>query len=488
MARPLVPLEIMAPGVLGLNKQGGDGILPVGWATKAVNMVFNSVGRLASRKGTRDRVLEVNKFSGTVTVGHEYVDAANTKTVIYVDDTAIYEESGSGINDLTNSMNVVPYKFVNFNGWCVGHHPSVVPIVATTSGGNFSAGGGTQYNGDDVLAAWGRLWVLDASINTLYYSDLLINNFTGGSSGSFDLAKYWPNGMDAAIAIAEWNDYLVVFGRKSIIIYENPDDPNVSMAIADIIEGIGCIARDSVQQVGSDLVFLSGSGVKSLGRVIQEKSLPQRDISKNVRDYVASLSTSTETIKSLYSEDERFYLLSFKDAGVVMCFDMAQRLEDGSYRATEWTMTVTDMLVLQDRTSVIITSDGTNSETQNYTGYLDHVLYDGSGGTTYDIDYEGVWNDFGQDIGHREKILKSVTTLIGGTNGDTATVKWAVDYTDDFDTVGITFPKINKAAAGIKRPMTKSGEVVKIGLSSTIYGTEKTLKRFNVMAKLGRYV
>ena len=32
------------------------------------------------------------------------------------------------------------------------------------------------------------------------------------------------------------------------------------------------------------------------------------------------------------------------------------------------------------------------------------------------------------------------------------------------------------------------GEVVKIGLSSTIYGTEKTLKRFNVMAKIGRYV
>ena len=205
-------------------------------------------------------------------------------------------------------MVIAPYKFVNFNGWCVGHHPGNVPIVATTSGGNFSAGGGTQYNGDDVLAAWGRLWVIDSSANTLYYSDLLINNFTGGSSGSFDLAKYWPNGMDAAIAIAEWNDYLVVFGRKSIIIYENPDDPTTSMAIADIIEGVGCIARDSVQQIGSDLAFLSGSGVKSLGRVIQEKSLPQRDISKNVRDYVVSLATSTETVKSLYSESERFYL------------------------------------------------------------------------------------------------------------------------------------------------------------------------------------
>ena len=488
MARALVPLEINSPGVLGLNKQGGDCVLPMGWATKAINMVFNSVGRLASRKGTKDRLLAANNFSGKVTVGHEYIDASNAKSVIYVDDTAIYEENGSGTTDLTNSMVIAPYKFVNFNGKCVGHHHDQVPIEAATVGGTFSAASGTQYNGDDVLAAWGRVWVIDSSANTLYYSDLLINNFTGGSSGSFDLALYWPNGMDSAIALAEWNDYLVVFGRKSIIVYENPDDPTTSMAIADIIEGIGCIARDSVQQVGSDILFLSGSGVRALGRVVQEKSLPQRDISKNVRDYVVGLATSTEVIKSLYSEDQRFYLLSFKNAGVVMCFDMSQRLEDGSYRATEWTMSVTDMFVLQDRTVVIITSDGTNSQAQNYQGYLDSVLYDGSGGSTYDITYEGVWNDFGQDISHREKILKSVTTLIGGTNGDTATVKWAVDYTDDFDTVSIVFPKINNAAAGIKRPMTKSGEVVKIGLESTIFGTEKTLKRFNIMAKLGRYV
>lgn len=330
--------------------------------------------------------------------------------------------------------------------------------------------------------------MIDSSANTLYYSDLLINNFTGGSSGSFDLAIYWPNGMDEAVALAEWNDFLVVFGRKSIIIYENPDDPTVSMAIADIIQGIGCIARDSVQQVGNDLVFLSGSGVRSLGRVVQEKSLPQRDVSKNVRDYVASLATSTETIKSLYSEVERFYLLSFKDAGVVMCFDMTGQLEDGSYRATEWTMTVTDMFVTQDKTVILVTSDGTNSQTITYTGYQDDVTSAGEGGMTYDICYEGVWNDFGQEVGQRQKVLKSITTLMGGVNGDTSTVKWAVDYVDNFDTATVSFPKINQAAAGIRTSMTKSGEVVKIGLESTIYGTEKTLKRFNVMAKLGRYV
>ena len=122
------------------------------------------------------------------------------------------------------------------------------------------------------------------------------------------------------------------------------------------------------------------------------------------------------------------------------------------------------------------------------TGYSDDTMSDGSGGTTYDVNYEGVWNDFGQDIGQRQKILKSMTILMGGVNGDTSTAKWAVDYVDNFDTATVSFPSINQAAAGIRVPMTKSGEVVKVGVSSTIYGTEKTLKRFNIMAKLGRYV
>ena len=135
-----------------------------------------------------------------------------------------------------------------------------------------------------------------------------------------------------------------------------------------------------------------------------------------------------------------------------MCFDMAHRLDDGSYRVTEWSMTVTDMFVLQDRTVVLIVVDGTSSHAHNYTGYIDHILYDGSGGETYDIDYEGVWNDFGEEVSHREKILKSLTTLIGGTNGDTATVKWATDYVDSFDTHTITFPDINKAAQGLRNP------------------------------------
>ena len=61
------------------------------------------------------------------------------------------------------------------------------------------------------------------------------------------------------------------------------------MILADTVEGVGCIARDSVQHTGTDILFLSDSGVRSFGRTIQEKSMPMRDISKNVRTDLTSL-------------------------------------------------------------------------------------------------------------------------------------------------------------------------------------------------------
>ena len=59
--------------------------------------------------------------------------------------------------------------------------------------------------------------------------------------------------------------------------------------LKDTIEGVGCIERDSVQSTGNDLLFLSNRGVMSLGRLIQEKSLPLRDVSKNVRTDLMAL-------------------------------------------------------------------------------------------------------------------------------------------------------------------------------------------------------
>ena len=75
----------------------------------------------------------------------------------------------------------------------------------------------------------------------------------------------------------------------------------------------------------------------SLGRVIQEKSLPLRDVSKNVRsDLMTAVNGSNNPIKTVYSADDAFYLLTIPDSNITYCFDVRAPLEDGSFRATTW--------------------------------------------------------------------------------------------------------------------------------------------------------
>ncbi|MEK9694049.1 MAG: hypothetical protein VW235_14110, partial [Rhodospirillaceae bacterium] len=74
---------------------------------------------------------------------------------------------------------------------------------------------GTPIQANEVLSAYGRLWVADTATDTttVYWSDLLNGSaWTGGTSGSINLNKVWPNGMDEVVALAAHNDFLIIFG------------------------------------------------------------------------------------------------------------------------------------------------------------------------------------------------------------------------------------------------------------------------------------
>ena len=106
-----------------------------------------------------------------------------------------------------------------------------------------------------------------------------------------------------------------MFLRNSIVIFADNTgsasfDP-AQLRLVEVINRVGCVARDSIQNTGSDIIFLSEDGLRSLGRVIQEKSLPMRDLSANVRDDLVHdvRGHPLKDIKSIYSEDNAFYLL-----------------------------------------------------------------------------------------------------------------------------------------------------------------------------------
>jgi len=498
--KQLLTLGITSPGGLGLNKQVSGGILPPGWATKAQNIVFDDKGRFSSRKGFQHESATV-AIAADFKAIHEYVDASGNTLLIGAAGNDIFKLVGGTYTSIDGSITTPSsdnWKFQNFNGTCVGYQSGHSPIALTTVGGTFADAGDTQYDGTDVLAAYGRLWTIFE--NDLYYSDLLINNFTGGSSGSFDLASYWKGGMDEAVAIADFNGHLVVFGKRNIIIYNNPDDPTSSMSIVENISGIGCIARDTVQNTGEDIVFLSNDGLRSLSRVIQEKSLPVGDLSKNNREYVMSYvpNETASDIKSVYTGN--FYLLSFPNAGKTFYFDMRQKLEDGSARMTEWNYAPTALYHLVSGTTYLAYTTGHISK---YHGYHDAIASDGTGGGQYTMDYEGAWNDAGGEAASALKIPKRLKYTVLGGNGQVVTLKWAFDYEDSFHNHIVTVAAANQAEWGVaewgigewsggsvfndvKAGTAGTGRVFKLGFSVEVNGGLVAIQRIDMYLKIGK--
>lgn len=504
MSKPLVPLVIEAPGFLGLNSQNSGSVLPVGWATKLENVVWDDVGRLASRKGSQK--VHANAITSTPKIRSmfEYVNATGTPLNIFAADDKIFKEASGTLTDISGSITTPTgddWQFQNFNGTVIGYQIGHAPITMTTVGGTFIDATNTQKAGGMCLSAWGRIWTVFE--NTLYHSDLLINNMTGGSSGSFDLAKFWPNGQDQAVALADFNGFLIVFGQNSIIVYENPDDPTL-MTIVEGVDGDGCIARDSVQVIGKEILFLSNAGLKTLGRTIQEKSMPIQDVSKNVRDEMLNL-VNSETdvqIKSVYNSRDGFYLLSLPVSNVSFLFDLKFPNEDGSLKVARWGFAPTALSYTEALKMNMAVTDGFYSR---YQDFKDEKASNGTGGTSYLMDFEGVWNDFGEEVSPLLKILKRVSVVASGIPGGTVTLKWAVDYSNTFasqvlnfseqspsrfgiatfNTAGITFASFGDFEQ-LKSSISRAGQVVKVGLAATISGSSFAIQRINLLAKIGK--
>lgn len=353
----------------------------------------------------------------------------------------------------------------------------------------------TSFTPNCALAAWGRLFLADIGSDelTVYYSvQLDPSDFTSAGSGVLNIEKVIP-GSDKIVALAAHNNFLVIFCEKNIVIYSGLDDIANSLTLSDVIVGTGCIARDSVQVIGSDVVFLSNKGLMSLGRVIQEKSAPMRDLSKNVRDSLVTYVSSEdrEKIRSVYFEKEAFYLLVLPSSTFTYCFDVRTPLEDGSFRATKWdSISPRGVAVTQDRRLLLGKTDGIAL----YSGYTDNSA-------DYIFSYFGPYLDFGAPFAI--KALKKINVVVIGGNGTTVDIKWAFDYSNNFRSVQKTTTINNIAEYGIAeygiaeysqsiaieqftRQLSGNGTVLQLGIDAAISGAPLSIQKIDVYSVIGR--
>jgi len=510
MVAKLLTTTVSAPGFMGLNTQDSSVSLEAGYATVANNCVIDKFGRIGARKGWA----QAHSYNSDLDVANvkaigELIDNSGNSYIIAAGNNKLFKLVGTTLTRLTyGGGGTAPtitdsnWQMAPLNGvlylYQAGHDPLVFdPAVSTTTFKRVSEKTGylgTVQNNNCAISAYGRIWSANNTSvkSTVQFSDLLSGHVLNtGTSGTLDVSQVWPAGADEITALAAHNNFLIIFGRRQILIYSNATDPN-NLTLSDAITGIGCVARDSVVTTGGDVIFLSDSGVRSLMRTIQEKSAPMRDISANVRDDLVleiNLETASE-IRAVYSDKEAFYLLSLPVRQLVYCFDMRSQLPNGANRVTTWDGLVPYAMKYTRNKDLLVGKPGYIG---TYTGYKDDT-------NSYLMRYYTNYFDFQSPT--VLKIMKKVGVTVIGGSGYPVILKFGFDYSDilnlrQFNLNNSAVAEYNIAEYNIAEyggsafdnkiiNIGGSGKVIQLGFETTVFNKSISIQKLDVYVKTGK--
>ena len=449
MAKQIQYQSLTNIGLNGLNTQANPASLDPSYLTKAENVVIRESGRISLRKGFKQKVAPSGVAIKSII---EHQDGA-TKKIFASHGTSIYTvdfttpnaayPTGSADTKHTVTGTDGDWQFLNFNDRLTCLHEDTVPQRydgSQSSGSKWAAFDNAtrpptvssgEFKPSCGVGFYGRMWVggVAEEKDVLHYSALLDSDdyTTGNGGGSFDLKKVW--GRDDIIAIAPFYGQLAVFGKNNIAIYESPDVVG-SMKLNEVIRGVGCVARDSVQHIGDDLVFLSSTGLRSLARTTEKDKVPLTDLSLNVKDtLIRNIGQSTK-VKSAYIENEGIYVMTFTASNITYVFDFKHLTPNGAPRITTWTFDLDRepaSIAYTDTYGMLVgQKDGSIA---TYEGYYDSDL--AANGTTYSYasytgSFETVWVNLGESVG--ASLLKRLFMVMEGGSGANLALKWYKDF------------------------------------------------------------
>jgi len=537
MAKPLQTSTISAPGFLGVNTQESSVDLSSGYALEAYNCVIDQFGRIGARRGWQKQNSSLNtdlstndiEFlfelpeTGTVLAGGDnklfsfasgtlttevtttVVDAAGTGTTVYnitdnnwIGSSIVYGE-GPDISPhayvcQASHLPLVYHKLGSGHAHTGSYGFQRLMDVGTVPSTYASA---SDFTPNFVLGAYGRTWWADIANDsqTVYFSALLDGtNLSTGDSGYLSLVDVFPNG-DEVVGLAAHNGFLIIFGKRNIAVYANPIDVT-RLELVDLIANVGCIARDSIVNTGTDVMFLSDTGVRSIARVIQEKSAPINDISFNVRDDIVAFAASEsdkERIKAAYYPKDAFYILTLPTSKYVYCFDLRGRLQNGAARVTIWDSIEPKSLCVTYTGDLLIGKEGYIGK---YFGFIDNE-------STYRLRYYTNYFDLGSPT--TVKFLKKANFVAIGGVGQAVALKYGFDYVNSYRSITKTLSTGNvyeynigeyaiaEFSSGlvldkVESNLGGSGSILQLGFESEINAAPLSLQKIDVYVKAGKTV
>ena len=486
----LESVSLLAPGFMGLNTQDSQVGLASGYATVADNVVISKGGRLTSRYGHKllnesSAVLGADNYIDSIW-RHDVVDGrtyylANGNDKMFVGkEELILKGSFRNIVDITPADVVIQGSRWQMQTLPKGSgsnatiytlatqkkNPALVFDVDEMGNGRWrkltEVGTGplgvSNFDPDCCLSAYGRMWTANITENpfTIFYSDLLEpTNFSTENAGILDISSVVGNN-DTIIGLAQHNNFLIVFCENNIVVYDGAEDPD-SMKLADVITGVGCISRDSIKATGTDLIFMSNSGIRSLTRTVQEKSMPMRELTLNIKDDVQTAleyETAPENIRAGYCEDQAFYVVTLPLNRKIIYVDLRMPMENGSARCSTWSLTNGNLFSCYfDDTKQYDFMMGVKGGVAQYTGNNDR-------GESFDIAYRSSPSDLSGTGQVVEKIAKSATLTVEAAKQQDFVMSYGYDYNR------------NPRKVAVDRDLG-SGVFAKYAAPTSLYGVSK---------------
>ena len=269
----------------------------------------------------------------------------------------------AGYEDDLLSAQLVSFKdemllFAEGKPFCRLDSGSFVPVPAEIK--DLSGSKVSDVDGDIAISAYGRLWVsgVNGNYHEIHYSSLLdetqwydasdTTGSSGNTGGVIDVREYWPVESDSIVNIHAHNDFLLVFGSNSILVYANANaaDPagEEGIFLRDTISNVGLVRRDAICNIGTDVLFVDESGVRSIGRVIQEKSNPMGEPSLNIRREIQEviqqellLDERWAGIKMEYIPSKSIALMLCTGLRIAYVLHLNMPSKTGGMKITRWT-------------------------------------------------------------------------------------------------------------------------------------------------------
>lgn len=160
----------------------------------------------------------------------------------------------------------------------------------------------------------GRMWLIDSNNKMTTYYSALDNPHdltTADNAGYIDFTLVMPQG-DTLTDIASYASYIVFFFRNNILIYSGTSPISTGdFAIYQHIQDTGVVGPNTVSNLGSDLLFLSPTGVKTISQVANTGSMEIGDLSELIdQDIMDSVKANTSEIYSAcHNKKQAWYML-----------------------------------------------------------------------------------------------------------------------------------------------------------------------------------